>query len=97
MVQWVYSSKNSAELAQRYDEWAAFYDQDLDRDFGWSSPRKVVNALAKWVVSGARVLDAGAGAGIVGELLHEMEFEELVGTDLSQGMLDEAASAASSR
>ena len=91
MVQWVYSSKNNTELAQRYDEWAASYDRDLDRDFGWSSPRKVVNALAKRVVSGARVLDAGAGTGIVGELLHEMGIEDLVAMDLSQGMLDEAA------
>ena len=91
VVQWVYAAKNNTELEERYDEWAGSYDRDLDTDFGWLSPRRAVDALAKRVPRHARVLDAGAGTGIVGELLHEVGFEYLVAMDLSQGMLDEAA------
>ena len=91
VIQWIYSSKNNTELAERYDEWAGSYDKDLHTDFGWLSPRRAVDAFAKRVPRHARVLDAGAGTGIVGELLHEVGFEYLIAMDLSQGMLDEAA------
>ncbi len=90
-IQWIYSSKGNAELEERYDEWAAEYDRDLNTGFGWLSPRKAVDAFAKRVPRHGRILDAGAGTGIVGELLHDAGFEFLVAMDLSQGMLDEAA------
>ncbi len=91
VVQWVYSSKDNTELAERYDEWAASYDRDLDTAFGWSSPRRAVDVFVRLAPGTGRVLDAGAGTGIVGELLHEAGYHELVAMDLSQGMLDEAA------
>ena len=91
VVQWVYSSTNNTELADRYDEWAGSYDKDLDTDFGWLSPRKAVEAFAGLVPRNGRVLDAGAGTGLVGELLHGLGYEDLVAMDLSQGMLDAAA------
>ena len=91
VVQWVYSSQNNTELADRYDEWAGSYDKDLDTDFGWLSPRKAVEAFAELVPRNGRVLDAGAGTGLVGELLHGLGYEELMAMDLSQGMLDAAA------
>lgn len=33
LIQWVYASKNEQELAERYDQWAKTYEEDLDRDF----------------------------------------------------------------
>ena len=50
-----------------------------------------MDAFARRVPRHGRILDAGAGTGIVGELLHDAGFEFLVAMDLSQGMLDEAA------
>ena len=90
-IQWIYSSKGNAELEERYDEWAVDYDRDLHNEFGWLSPRKAADAFARRVPRHGRILDAGAGTGIVGELLHDAGFEYLVAMDLSQGMLDEAA------
>lgn len=90
VVQWVYSSQNNQELAERYDEWAKDYDTDLERDFGWRGPQRAVEAFAKYVPKGAKVLDAGAGTGLVGELLSRLDYRDLVAMDLSQGMLEEA-------
>ncbi|MBA7659863.1 hypothetical protein ES703_67856 [subsurface metagenome] len=33
-VQWIYSSHDNKELAERYDQWAKDYDADLDEGFG---------------------------------------------------------------
>ena len=89
-VQWIYTSRDNQELAERYDQWAKDYDADLDEEFGWIGPQRTVESFARHVLKGARILDAGAGTGIMGELLAELGYEELVAMDLSQGMLEEA-------
>ena len=89
-VQWVYSARDNPELAERYDEWARDYDSDLEQDFGWIGPQQAVLVFSRYVPKSARVLDAGAGTGLVGKFLYELGYRELVAMDLSQGMLDEA-------
>lgn len=89
-VQWVYSSQDNKELAKRYDQWAKDYDTDLDEEFGWLGPQRAVEFFIKHVPKDARVLDAGAGTGLVGELLAGHGYNDLVAMDLSKGMLEEA-------
>ncbi len=89
-VQWVYSSQNNQELAERYDEWAKEYDTDLARDFEWLSPQRAAESCAQHVSKDARILDAGAGTGLVGVLLDRLGYKHMVAMDLSQGMLEEA-------
>ncbi len=89
-VQWVYSSPDNEELRRRYDVWAKEYDSDLERDFGWQGPSLAVDYLAKYVPSSAVILDAGAGTGLVGVELQRRGYENLVGMDMSAGMLEEA-------
>jgi len=89
-VQWVYSSKNNQELAERYDQWAKDYDRDLENDFGYIGPQYTTDYFAKYVPLGARILDAGAGTGLIGELLFAKGYRELVAMDRSQGMLEQA-------
>ena len=90
VVQWVYSSRDNEELAERYDQWAKSYEDDLDRDFGWSGPLRAVEMFAKYVPKNARILDAGAGTGLVGKLLADQGYTSLVAMDMSAGMLEEA-------
>lgn len=90
VVQWVYSSRNERELAERYDEWAKTYDKDLDDDFGWVGPKVAVDIAVKYFPKDARILDAGAGTGLVGALLCERGYSNLVAMDLSKGMLEAA-------
>jgi SAM-dependent methyltransferase len=90
VVQWVYSSRNDRELAERYDEWAKSYDTDLETEFGWRGPLVAVEVAAKYFPKDARILDAGAGTGLVGQLLRERGYANLVAMDLSMGMLKAA-------
>ena len=89
-VQWVYSSTNNQELAERYDQWAADYDKDLEDDFGWVAPQRCCEVFAKYVDKAAKILDAGAGTGLVGKILSGMGYSSLDAMVLSQGMLDES-------
>ena len=89
-VQWVYSAQNNQELSDRYDQWAGDYDQDLDQDFGWLGPRRAAETFAKYASTAARVLDAGAGTGLVGQELATLGFRDIVAMDMSPGMLEEA-------
>ena len=89
-VQWVYSSRDNRELAERYDQWAKDYDTDLERDFGWHGPQRAAELFARRVPVEARILDAGAGTGLVGRALLELGYRDLVAIDLSEGMLEEA-------
>ncbi len=89
-VQWVYSSSTNQELEERYDQWAAEYDKDLAEEFIWTAPQTAADLFAKHVPAGARVLDAGAGTGLVGECLANLGYRDLYAMDLSLGMLEEA-------
>ena len=89
-VQWIYSSRNNQELAERYDQWAKDYDRDLEQDFEWLGPQRASEIFAKYVPETSRILDAGAGTGLVGQLLWEHGYRQIVAMDLSSGMLEEA-------
>ena len=89
-VQWIYASKDRDELQARYDEWAADYDADLERDFGYLGPQRGADIFAELVPTSARVLDAGAGTGLVGAALKAKGYGSIVAMDLSNGMLEEA-------
>ena len=90
LIQWIYASKNVQELQERYDQWAKTYENDLDRDFGWYGPLRAVEAGVRFISKDARILDAGAGTGLVGKLLADQGYANLVAMDLSEGMLAEA-------
>ena len=90
-VQWIYSSHDNKELADRYDQWAKDYEADLDECFVWLGPHKAVELFVSYVPGKeVRVLDAGAGTGLVGELLARQGYNNLVAMDLSVSMLEEA-------
>ena len=86
----VYSADNAAELTKTYDAWAATYDLDM-LTIGYANPAVAVGLVARHVrPSDGRILDAGVGTGIVGELLSILGYGDLVGIDMSEGMLAKA-------
>jgi len=89
-VQWIYSSRDNDELARRYDRWAKSYDNDLGEAYGWIGPQRAAELFSRWVPRPARILDAGAGTGLVGQALAACGYTDIAAGDLSIGMLDEA-------
>ena len=89
-IQRVYASKDYGELTSEYDGWASEYDADL-KTLGFSAPRAGAELLAKYVADkGEKVLDAGAGTGMVGEELAGQGFKRITALDMSPGMLTTA-------
>ena len=89
-IQWIYASTGVDELEERYDRWAADYDSDLLNEFGWLAPQQAADVFRRYVPTSARVLDAGAGTGLVGESLKRLGYSNIEALDLSLGMLEEA-------
>ena len=89
-VQWVYASENNRQLEERYDEWAKEYDDDLEDDFGYVMPRMAAETFARFVPRDARILDAGAGTGLVGVELSRLGYSDIEAMDMSNGMLQVA-------
>jgi predicted TPR repeat methyltransferase len=82
-----YNAKNSQETAEVYDDWAAEYEQHM-KNVGYTHPAVVASMVARHVAAtDERVLDAGAGTGVLGEILSALGYANLSGLDASTGML----------
>ncbi|NEP52884.1 MAG: class I SAM-dependent methyltransferase, partial [Moorea sp. SIO3C2] len=66
------------------------YEEDLIEIFGRLNREPIVDLTLRYVSKNALILDAGAGTGTMGQWLHEEGYQNLVGIDLSEGMLAEA-------
>ena len=89
-VQWVYAAASNQELEERYNDWASDYDKDLAEDFAWNAPRTASEVFSRHVAKDQKILDAGAGTGLVAECLAEMGYQDIEAMDLSLGMLEQA-------
>jgi len=86
-----YQSKSVDELAEYYDEWSDDYESHM-RNVGYMHPAMVASMVGRHVAIGdGAILDAGAGTGIVGEILTALGQREIVALDASEGMLTLAA------
>jgi SAM-dependent methyltransferase len=87
----VYHSSSREDLAKTYDQWAATYDADM-HDIGYVHPAIIVGLVARYVPQmNAAILDAGVGTGTIGQLLNILGYSNLLGIDMSDGMLARAA------
>ena len=83
-----YHSKSSQETARVYDDWADEYERHM-KNAGYTHPAVVAAMAARHVApTDQRVLDAGAGTGVLGEILRALGYSNLFGLDASQGMLE---------
>lgn len=82
-------SRNSKDVAQYYDDWAADYDETV-ADWRYEAPEKVAQMLRAELSAESVILDAGCGTGLVGRALHEAGFEAINGIDVSSRSLQTA-------
>ena len=84
-------TNNKEELEELYKVWADNYDHDVVEVIGYVGHLITSELLIKYIDnSKAKILDAGCGTGLVGEILHEKKFKNIIGIDFSQTMLDQA-------
>ncbi|KAM7425870.1 Methyltransferase domain [Porites harrisoni] len=86
------------EVRKLYDDWATKYDEDIlevARFKGFSPIVKTLDdavqeELKDLTKENIKVMDAGAGTGLVGVELHKFGFTTIDALDISPGMLEEA-------
>jgi predicted TPR repeat methyltransferase len=88
-LQSAFGANSSQEAAEVYDSWAEDYEQRV-LSWGYATP-----AVASWFFGryvqpsdGAAVLDAGAGTGMMGDVLSPLGYHDLTAIDISERMLD---------
>ena len=89
-VDWVIRAADNAEMRRRYDVWAAQYDADIGTIEDYVAPFRTVEVVANHFDPTARLMDAGAGTGLVGAAMKREGFRNLVAVDYSAQMLDVA-------
>ena len=77
-VSWVIRAPDNAELRRRYDLWAQQYDQDVGNVEDYLAPRELVAVASRTYDTSARIMDAGAGTGLVGQSMKDAGFETLI-------------------
>jgi predicted TPR repeat methyltransferase len=83
-----YNAKDGQEAGELYDRWAEDYERAVS-SWGYTTPAVAVGLFGRYVKpEGGTVLDAGAGTGITGEVLTLLGYQDLVGIDVSQDMLE---------
>ena len=88
-LQSAFGANSSQEAAEVYDSWAEDYERRV-LSWGYATP-----AVASWFFGryvqpsdGAAVLDAGAGTGMMGDVLSPLGYHDLTAIDISERMLD---------
>lgn len=82
------NAKSSQELADIYDNWADDYERRI-LSYGYSTPAVAAGFFGRYVKpEDGMVLDAGAGSGLMGEVLEPLGYRDLVGIDISREMLE---------
>jgi len=77
-------------LRDGYNAWAPAYDRDMAA-LGYALPAPFTALLRRHLPeTGSRILDAGAGTGLLGVRLARMGYRFLVGIDNASGMLERA-------
>jgi predicted TPR repeat methyltransferase len=89
-VERLYGARDLDELRDEYERIASAYDHDLAGPLDYTSPEAVVTVCSRLLARDARILDVGAGTGLLGVGLAEAGFEHLDALDLSPAMLAEA-------
>ena len=86
----LYGARDLVELRAEYERIASVYDHDLAGPHEYLAPAAVADVCAALLGRGARILDVGAGTGLLGTALRERGFASLDALDLSPAMLAEA-------
>ncbi len=85
----VYGATDVSDLEAAYDTWAESYDSDVNQ-LGHLIRTVSTGYIGRYIPPDSKVLDAGAGTGLIGSYLKPMGYHDLTAIDLSSEMLKHA-------
>ena len=92
MISTIYDTLHAAdivELEHIYKNWAKKYEDDVINLAGYVGHLITSELLLSYLRNTqAKIFDAGCGTGLVGEILNKNSFQNLIGADFSQEMLN---------
>ena len=92
MISTIYDTLHAADLVELehiYKNWAKKYEDDVINLAGYVGHLITSELLLSYLRNTqAKILDAGCGTGLVGEMLNKNNFKNLIGVDFSQEMLN---------
>ena len=92
MISTIYDTLHAADLVELehiYKNWAKKYEDDVINLAGYVGHLITSELLLSYLSNTqAKILDAGCGTGLVGEILNKNSFQNLIGVDFSQEMLN---------
>ena len=81
---------NLDELKDLYKNWND-YENDVINLAGYVGHKVTTDTLLKFLKNKqSKILDAGCGTGLVGQILYKNNYKNIVGVDFSQEMIDRA-------
>ena len=81
----------SVDKQETYDQWARDYEKDLVEEMGYVGHIDAARVFSEVVPDrNCRVLDVACGTGLVGRELEQLGYQNIEGTDFSEGMLEKA-------
>ena len=93
MIQSIYKTlhaSNLDELKDLYKNWND-YENDVINLAGYVGHLVTTNTLLKYLNNKkSKILDAGCGTGLVGQILHKNNYKNIVGVDFSKEMIERA-------
>ena len=91
-LSWICDSQSTDELKSKYDSWAKNYDADVRESWKFILDNVAVILEKNLSQRTVKILDAGAGTGLLGEILFKSGYTNISAVDLSAKMLEIAAS-----
>ena len=92
MISKIYDTLHAADLVELehiYKNWAKKYEDDVINLAGYVGHLITSELLLSYLRNTqAKIFDAGCGTGLVGEILNKNSFQNLIGADFSQEMLN---------
>ena len=92
MISTIYNTLHAADLVELehiYKNWAKKYEDDVINLAGYVGHLITSELLLSYLRNTqTKILDAGCGTGLVGEILNKNSFQNLIGVDFSQEMLN---------
>lgn len=85
----VYAAQGTDDIERIYDEWADDYEEDVFT-LGYTVPGVAAGFIGRHVPPGGKALDAAVGTGALGDILRVLDYADLTGIDLSEGMMQRA-------